>query len=57
MTPRWVREHRRTVADEHRLIRADQVQQAVERVRITEQETARDWTPRRGMTFASEGDT
>lgn len=57
MTPRWVKDTRARRAAETRLIRADQVEQATERVRVVEQQHARDWTPRRGMAFASERET
>lgn len=53
-TPAWVRHHRQR---EHATIRAGRAElrlQAFERVEQEQAEAAKEWTPRRGMSFASE---
>lgn len=56
-TPGWIRKRRQREHAEARVIRAELHLQALERVEKEEAETAKDWTPRRGMSFASEGET
>jgi hypothetical protein len=54
-TPRWVRQHRTTEHLTTKLIRSDQRDQAIDRVTV-EHHNAEQWTPRPGMSFATEGD-
>lgn len=53
-TPAWVRRHR---TEQHQAITIalnELTLQAADRVQIEHDETDLDWTPRRGMTFASD---
>jgi len=52
--PGWVRKRRHREAAEARIARAELHLQALERVEKDESEAAKAWTPRRGMSFASE---
>lgn len=52
-TPAWVRARRRVEHATTALIRADQREQALTRVKV-QHEREEPWTPRRGMGFASE---
>jgi len=54
-TPAWVRAHRRTEHMTTALIRADLAEQAIARVTV-EHDNTEQWTPRRGMSFTTEGD-
>jgi hypothetical protein len=53
-TPSWVRHHRARERASLRAGRAELVIQSLERVEQEQAEAAKDWTPRRGMSFASE---
>lgn len=52
--PAWARRRRQREAAETRIARTELHLQALERVEKDEAEAAKDWTPRRGMSFASE---
>lgn len=54
-TPAWVRKSRQRQHAETTAIRAELLIQAHERVEQEEEKAAEQWTPRRGMSFASEG--
>lgn len=53
VTPGWVRAHRTTQHRTTALIRTDLAEQAITRVTV-EHEDDEQWTPRRGMSFASD---
>lgn len=55
-TPAWVRHHHQQERASIRAGRAELVIQSLERVEQEQTEAAKDWTPRRGMTFANEGE-
>lgn len=56
-TPGWVRRRRQQRAAEDTVARTELHLQALERNEKDEAEAAKHWTPRRGMSFASEGET
>lgn len=56
-TPAWVRKHQQRERASITAGRAELHLQALERVERDQAETAAEWTPRRGMSFASEGET
>lgn len=53
-TPAWVRKRRQRQHAETTAIRAELFIQSLERVEQEETKAAEQWTPRRGMSFASE---
>ncbi len=53
-TPAWVRKRTQHERAETTAIRAELLIQAAERAKHEEDEAAEPWTPRRGMSFASE---
>lgn len=53
-TPGWVRKHRQR---DHAITTAGRAElhlQALERVEVENERESKNWTPRRGMSFASE---
>ncbi|GAA3947966.1 hypothetical protein [Microbacterium soli] len=54
-TPAWVRKRRQRERAETAIGRAELHLQALERIEKEDAEAAKEWTPRRGMSFASEG--
>lgn len=55
-TPAWVRKRKQQQHAETTAIRAELTIQSLERVEQEEENAAEQWTPRRGMSFASEGE-
>ena len=55
-TPAWVRKNHQRERPAIAAGRAELHLQALERVQQDEAKTAEEWTPRRGMSFASEGE-
>lgn len=54
-TPAWVRKHHQRERASIAAGRAELHLQALERIAEEETAAAQEWTPRRGMAFASEG--